>query len=351
MKRILGVFLVASFVAVTLSGCTLAFRKTPPADGGIYRSENSGETWDAKNFVGVQNNRAVTIGGLDLSELVFDPRDPLKAYFVSRGGGVWRTSDGMEHWERTTLAAGTYSGLSIDFQNTDIMYASQGTTLVKTVDGMKTWSTIYIETRPKEALTSVLVDHTDPSHVYLATTTSVLKSDDYGTTWRTLSWTGSKAAKLYMSRLDNRVIYLYALNFGFYKTTDSGETWIDISAPLDAYPKARTINSVDFSPFSERITIATGYGILTTVDSGVTWTPIETLIPFGSVSIRAGIINPVNPNEIIFAVNNVLHKTVDGGQTWKTIKTIPTSRPIASLYFAPYDRSILFSGTQLIAQK
>lgn len=329
-----------------LSGCGLGNRG-PAADGGFFVSYNSAETWEAKNLISQSEAGTVTISTLDSADIVFDPQDPLIMYFISRSNGIYKTIDGGEIWSPTTLSAGSYSALTIDPNNSDIIYAAQGVTVLKSVDGMDTWATIYVETRTRQTITSLIVDSFDPSIIYASTQNFVIKSEDFGTTWRSLDWIGNFATKMYMSKKDTRTIYLYSLNYGFFKTTDGGKTWSDLSAGLVGYIGSNRINWIDFHPQTERLTIATYYGILTSTDGGETWIPIETLIPYGSLPIQAVVISTSNSNEIFFTVSNVLHKTVDGGKTWKTIKTIPTTRTVSSLYMSRSEPSTLFAGTLL----
>ncbi len=338
-------FVMLIVSAILLTGCTLSLKKASPPDGGVFISLNSGETWSAKTFIGQQNKTIITIGPLDASFLVFDPKNAQKIYFVSRTNGVYRTLDRGEKWEATPLRSSTYLALVVDPSNTDVLYAAQGTTISKSIDGMKTWTTIYVESQPHETITALAIDSFNPSKIYATTQSSVLKSEDAGVTWRTLNWKGTQAAQLLISAKDSRTLYLYATNYGFYRTTDGGETWQDLSAALNAFTGSKSVLWIDFHSDTEFMALGTPYGILTSSDGAATWQPISTLFPFGSVPIRVVAVNPTNRKEIFFAVGNILHKTVDGGVTWKTIKTVPTSRTIGSLYISAFSQDVLFAGT------
>ncbi|MFC1687739.1 WD40/YVTN/BNR-like repeat-containing protein, partial [Patescibacteria group bacterium] len=236
------IFITSILSLVVLSGCGLG-SSGPAADGGFFVSYNSAETWEAKNLVSQTEAGAVTISTLDSAEIIFDPQDPLIMYFISRNNGIYRSIDGGEKWSLTTLSNGSYSALAVDPVNSDIIYAAQGVTILKSVDGMGTWATIYVETRPKQTLTSLTVDSFDPSIIYASTQSFVIKSEDFGTTWRSLDWTGTFATKLFMSKQDTRTLYLHSLNYGLYKTVDGGETWTDLSEGLLDYRGSNIISA------------------------------------------------------------------------------------------------------------
>lgn len=330
-----------------LGACTLSIGGSSKSDGGVFISYTSGETWQAKVFVGQQEKRVVTIGGYDASFLAFDPKDTQTIYFVSRSNGIFRTTDGGERWESTTLNTGGYAALAIDPDNTSIMYAAQGGTVLKTVDGMKTWSTIYLETRPKQSVNGLAINPEQPNIIYATTQNSILKSEDFGTTWRQLSWEATQPTqRILISKRDPHTLYVYVKDYGFYKTTNDGETWVDISEGLQPFSGGKNALWIDFHPLTDRLTLGTNYGILSSTDGGITWTAVENIIRERELPIKTVVVNPANTREIYFTVRNVLYKTVDGGATWKTLDTIPTTRTIASLYVSPHDPASLLAGTE-----
>ncbi|HCM67773.1 MAG: hypothetical protein A2898_04245 [Candidatus Kerfeldbacteria bacterium RIFCSPLOWO2_01_FULL_48_11] len=338
--------IVTTAVVLLVSACTLG-QRTPAPNGGVFVSYNAGETWEAKTLVQVTEKGAVTIGPYDMGSLIFHPTDPQIMYFITTQNGVYRTVTGGDQWELTTLSTGAITSLALDPLNPGIVYAAQGGTILKSVDSMATWSTIYVEARPLQTIMSIAIDPSDPSKIYAATQQFIIKSQDFGTTWSFLEWKGTQARKLWISSKNPNILYVLASNYGFYKSSDGGNSWQDLSSGLALFQRSQSISWVDFNPQTERFTIATGYGILTSTDGATSWQQIDTLIPSATIQIQAVVINPDNDREIIFSINNVIHKTVDGGKTWKTLATVPTSRFISHMYHSPHDSSILYVGTRL----
>lgn len=339
-KLFFGLSLI--FITLLLSACSLVGQPQASTDGGVFKSLDSGETWTQKVLISQSTN---TIASVNTSLLIFDPQDKNKLYLSTKGSGIFKTEDGGDNWQPTTLNKGEYVSLANDPRNTDVIYVASGNTIQKSIDGMKTWQTIYVETRPDQSLTSVVVDLSDPSKIYATTNTGILKSFDYGNTWQVLKWVGNNVNKLYMSEKDTRTIYLVTTNAGIFKTTDGGENWQDISQGLQKYPNATNIKWFYFDPKTELIYLGTDYAPIKSEDGGQTWTPLETLIPFGSLTIQTVAVNPKNNREIFFTVSNIIYKSVDGGQTWKTLRTVNTGRVINYFLINPDSPNIIYLGT------
>lgn len=344
LKKSSFVFLLL-LVAGLLSACSLTGQTQNTTDGGVFKSVDSGETWAQKVLISQTSKGSSTIASVSTSLLVFDPKDKNKLYLSTKGNGIFKTENGGDNWQQTTLNSGEYVSMAIDPHNTDVIYVARGNTIQKSIDGMKTWQTIYVETRPGQSLTSVVVDLADPSKVYATTNTGIIKSFDYGNTWQVLKWVGSNVNKLYMSEKNTSTIYLVTTNAGIFKTTDAGENWQDISQGLKQYPGGTNIKWFYFDPKTELIYLGTDYAPIKSVDGGKTWTPLATLIPFGSLPIQTVAVNPDNNQEIFFTVSNIIYKSVDGGQTWKTLRTVNTSQIIDYFLINPESPNIIYIGT------
>ena len=72
---------------------------------------------------------------------------------------------------------------------------------------------------------------------------------------------------------------------------------------------------------------------------------VPTLFDFKKVPISTVVQNPTNTREIMFSASNKLHKTDDGGKTWRVFKTVPTSRSINYLIADPYHQNTVYLGT------
>ena len=130
-----------------------------PTLGGIYRSDDAGETWRL-------TNSEVRVWGRasDFAEVKVDPRNPDVMY--SSNTSTYRSTDGGKTFTAIKGAPGgdDYHRIWINPDNPDIMlFASdQGATI--TVNGGKTWSSWY--NQPTAQFYHVITDNRIPYWVY-----------------------------------------------------------------------------------------------------------------------------------------------------------------------------------------
>src|SRR3989338_1137292 len=92
---------VGVLVLLTLTGQACAITGGQPADGGIYRSNDSGQTWSRKVLIGKVKNKTVTIASVNTGIIVFHPTDRSTIYLGTRGNGLYRTEDSGGRWQIT----------------------------------------------------------------------------------------------------------------------------------------------------------------------------------------------------------------------------------------------------------
>jgi len=339
MKKITIIIFVA-VLGISLTACSVK-SKNSSTDGGVYKSNNFGETWTQKVFMKKTSKGTQTINDINTQYMLFDPVNENTIYLMSQSNGLFKTINQSDQWTRTGLTSSTKSLLSIDTLNNDVLYIVQGKNIIKSVDGGVKWSTIYTESRPGQTLNSVVVDPFKSNIVYAASTTSLIKSLDYGITWELLEWTGSKILKMYRSEKRPNVFYIYDAT-GILISFDGTKTWKNITKE---YNKKLSIISLSFDPKSEVFLLGTKTGIVRSFDGGTTWETVPTLFDFKKVPISTVVQNPANLREIMFSASNKLHKTDDAGKTWRVFKTVPTSRTINYLIADPYHKNIVYLGT------
>jgi photosystem II stability/assembly factor-like uncharacterized protein len=130
-----------------------------PTLGGIYRSDDAGESWR-------RTNSEVRVWGRasDFAEVKADPRNPDVVY--SANTSTYRSSDGGTTFTAIKGAPGgdDYHRIWINPENPDIILiaSDQGATI--TVNGGKTWSSWY--NQPSAQFYHVITDNRIPYWVY-----------------------------------------------------------------------------------------------------------------------------------------------------------------------------------------
>lgn len=335
-------FLTALFSALLLlGGCSIRLTNSSVVDGGIFRSDDAGSTWQQKVLVSKEKKRTVTISGVDVSGIYPSPHNDQELTITTAANGVYRTTDNGEHWAASSLPSGAYASFTYDPKNTAIQYAATGVTIRKSSDGGSTWATVYTDARG-QAVTALVVDWYDDARVFAATSTgTILKSLDYGSSWSVQRQTGDTIRSFLASGKDSRILYAVTANTGLLKTVNSGDEWVPVQG-LSNYSGANKINGA--TEVGDSMYLATDYGLLVGSNGGSSWKPITTLVPFGTLPLQSVAVDPNNTNVIYFAVRNLIHVTEDGGAQWRTIDTVPTKRRINNLMIHPSQSSTLFVG-------
>ncbi len=137
--------------------------------GTISKSTDGGATW-----------KSVKSGGsAEIPKIVIDPRSPMVAYAAAYAGavsatGVWKTTDGGETWNLTSLRNISMWSMDIDVNHPDTIYSGTfseyGAAVYRTTDAGATWSQYGRGFVPYNSLWNMKVDRQDGSHLYMAAT-------------------------------------------------------------------------------------------------------------------------------------------------------------------------------------
>ena len=280
-------------------------------------------------------------------------------YIGSAGGGVWRSHDGGETWdavfEKEKVAA--IGAVVIDPTNNDIVWAgtgeanprndvSYGDGIYKTTDGGKTWKDMGLQ--GTRHISRILVDPKNHDHVIVGALGDVFGPSqdrgvyvtwDGGKTWSKTLFVSdqSGASDLAMNDSDPNVIYAGIWHFkrepwtftsggtddGLYKSTDGGRTWNKLTG--HGLPTGMTgrigLAVAPSDPNRVYALIESKEGILwRSDDGGKNWTMTsnDTLVdqrPFYFTHIA---VDPKNANKV-YAVSEMVAVSTDGGKKFKEI--------------------------------
>lgn len=353
MRRLLIIIVI--LIAIPLLGAScINVKSSKTTDGGVFKSDDSGENWTQKVFIRQEKKNTVSINNESITSFTFDPENKDIIYLGTRDNGIYRTEDGGEVW-KLFKGGGEYSGISIDPETPQMIYLSTGATIYKTPDQGENWDNIYIDPNGKK-IVSVLVDSYDSSRILALTGKGdLLVSTDWGDTWKVLYRLEQDTEKLFINPKDTRVMYATTSKKGILKSTDGGQTWNDILTAFEGTPEKAQVYTLKMFYFTEEdpdiLYIVTKRGIYRSRDAGFNWENINTLQPAASVDISAFTVNPENHNEIWFAIGKIIHWTTNNGANWKTIETFPSTRTINYLVVHPDNPKLLWAGTYIAPKK
>ena len=263
---------------------------------GVYKSTDAGKTWRHMGLGDAQQIGAVII----------DPRDPNRVFVAVLGHpygpnaerGVYRSTDGGEHWDRVLYKDENTGAeaLAFDPSNPQIVYADlwasrqgpwengswqgEGSGLFKSTDGGTNWTQLTGGLPGiKDGLGRIgfSVAPSDPNRLYAMVEASpksggVYRTDDAGQTWQRVNneqriWgRGSDFAEVKVDPKNRDIIYV--ANTSTYRSTDAGQNFV----AWKGAPGGDDYHTVWISPdSSDTVLIASDQGAVITVNGGRTW--------------------------------------------------------------------------------
>jgi len=295
---------------------------TLSANNGLYKSADGGSTW-----------RQVTAGlpgaaeGLGRIGLAVAPSAPARMYAVvgaAKGGGVYRSDDGGEHWrlanadERLWGRDGDFNEVKVDPLNPDVLYVAN-IVAWKSTDAGATFTELR-GAPGGDDYHRFWIDPRDPKIILLAGDQGAVVTVNGGETWS--SWYNQPTAQFYHVATDRR--YPYWVYGG---QQESGSAGI-VSRGNDGQITFREWHPVGVeeygyvAPDPLHPNVVYG-GRVTRFD----WTTGE-VQDVSPEPVRIGtyrwvrtmplLFSPVDPRILYFGAN-VLFRTTTGGRSWETL--------------------------------
>lgn len=326
------------------AGC-VSFRSSVATEGGVFRSINSAEDWEARQFIRQEKKKQITIGDANVIALAFDPQEPARMVIGTNEDGMFQTENAGESWAPLSLQNGSFSEIDVHPKQSQTLIASNSNMILRSEDSGQTWSTIYTETT-QTPIVDVKFDALTPSRLFALTQNGAfLVSTDNGINWEVVSRVNVNVVEMVLHPRDSGIIFIQSEKDGILKTTDQGLVWSNVSKEqLKSYSGANVINDLELLPSRPNtLYLATAYGLFGTTDGGFQWTPVKTLLP-PKTAVHRVAVDRRNPSTFYFTVGRIIHKTTDGGETWKVIENFPSSRVINVFEPHPASSDILFAG-------
>jgi len=328
-----------------IPGCSMS------TDGGVFKSEDGGDTWKQKVII----DEKTTIAGLNIRDIEISKDNSQIIYIGTSGAGMYKTENGGDSWQKIVdqdhnLASNaTIYDITQDPQRSDILYVAsfqgkQGK-VPKSSNQGESWGVIYRQAKQDVSVTQVKVNPKNPESVYITTSNGgILESTDYGTTWRPLKWFDKKVTELVIDQYDPKTLYVILGSQSIMKSGDGGVMWQELTLDKKEY-NVKTIYEILLDPSRKSVIYFTSnYGLFRSTDRGDSWSYISTPVAPDSVSIMSLVIDPRNSNTIYFGADSIIYKSEDFGKNWKTTE-IPTKRGIKILVMDPENSNIIYAGT------
>ncbi|MFS4455192.1 WD40/YVTN/BNR-like repeat-containing protein [Maribacter sp. 2304DJ31-5] len=288
------------------------------------------------------------------------PGKPNLFYFGATGGGVWKTLDGGRTWSNISdgYFGGSIGAVEVAKSDPNVIYVgggektlrgnvSSGYGVWKTEDAGKTWIEAGLKT--SRHIPRLRVHPTDYNTVYAAVLGNiykptkergVYKSTDGGENWKQVLYVNDQAGAVDLAFDPNnpRILYAstwrakrtpYSLSSGgvgsaLWKSTDSGETWTEISKN-EGFPKDTLgIIGVAVSPKnSERVWAIVENkekgGLYRSDDGGKKWIQVNSERKLRQRAwYYTRVYADTEDEDVVYVLNVRYHRSTDGGKTFNT---------------------------------
>jgi photosystem II stability/assembly factor-like uncharacterized protein len=293
------------------------------AGSGLYKSTDGGSTWHqlTKGLPTVEQG----LGRIGIGVSQSDPRTIYATVDAQpQAGGIFRSDDAGETWARTTNErrvwgrGSDFAEIKVDPKNKEIVYAAAIETY-KSVDGGKTW-TGWKGAPGGDDYHTIWINPDNPQTILLASDQGAVVTVNGGETWS--SWYNQPTAQFYHVITDNQFPY-----WVYGGQQESGSVGIASRGDNGAisFRDWRTVGVEEYGyvapdPLDPNIIYG---GKITRFDKRTG--QVQSIAP---EAVRSGkyrflrtapvIFSPVDPRALYYA-GNVLFKTTTGGMSWEVI--------------------------------
>lgn len=359
--------LVIAFTAVmlTISACSISTSSTggnAATDSSLFLSIDAGNTWRTVASVPTTSGRIQSISDVNVKAMSMDPEDSLAVYLATYDRGLYYTYNVTKGWVAvSSLPTATVNDVKVDPKNKCIIYTAIANRLYRSSDCARTWTQIYYDNNTAVTVNAIAIDHYNTSNIYIGTSRGeIIKTIDSGLAWRTIQRSDEGIARLLISPLDSRLIFVATVKNKIYSFTSNTDTvaadssnieqnfvvddWTDLNVVLKDFDLGASFKDVVISAKDGLIFLATEKLILRSPDNGITWENLKLLQPDKEAVINAIAVNPQDSNNIYYVTNTTFFKSTDGGATWNT-KALPTARAGRTLLIDFNNPNNIYLGT------
>lgn len=287
---------------------------------------------------------------------------PLEAYFGAVGGGLWKTTDGGDHWHPVTdhqITSASVGAVAVSETNPDLVFIGTGETCIRgnilpgdgvyrSRDGGATWE--HVGFRESHGISKIRIHPTNPDIIYVASfgkysapseERGVFRSTDGGDTWQRILFRDDEtgAIDLVIDRNDPDVLYAslwqafrkeYTMSSGgpgsgMFKSTDGGDSWTELTR-AEGMPQEGVVGRIGLAVSgadSDRVYALFEHddgGLFRSDDGGVTWSLVNAE---RAIRQRAFYYTHVfadhHDPDVVYIQNTSFFRSTDGGETTEVI--------------------------------
>jgi photosystem II stability/assembly factor-like uncharacterized protein len=313
--------------------------------GGFFKSADGGRSFRESSELKNEALHSLTQAESDPSVLV-----------AGTFNGIFRSNDSGETWQQLptqeTPGLKHVESLAIDPRSANIIYAGTWYLPYKSTDGGQSWKSIKNGIIDDSDIFAIDIDPRDPNHVIMSACSGIYETKNGGDSWRKVQGIPSQSRRtraiLQHPSVPNLVFA--GTTEGFWRSERGG----DADSWMVTTSRQLEINSITVHPSRpETIYIGTNnYGVMISLDGGKSFLPTNS----GYSGRFANSIVPdrEDPSRIYAATINTttgggfLFVSTDNGESWRpSMRSMPSRLITYSILQDGQDANIIYLGTNL----
>ncbi|MDE3156944.1 MAG: glycosyl hydrolase [Acidobacteriota bacterium] len=354
-------------IGVSAAGGDRVYAIVEAEDGGLYRSDDGGDSWTLVNGDQQFRQRAWYF-----TRVYADPTDPDTVYTVSTG--FYRSTDGGETFQRVNVPHGDNHGCWIDPSDGQRLIVGNDGGATISVNGGKTWSSLY--NQPTAQFYHVATDNRFPYYVYGAqqdnSTVAIASRSDFNAIGRR-DWYqvgGGESGYVLPDPTDPDIVYAGAY-FGILTRYDRHTGQVRDISPWpedpDGWPASVAKHRftwtapLAFSPQDPHVLYTASQVLFRSTDGGGSWTAISPDLSRNDKSKQQSSGGPITKDnasaeyyDLIYSIapspvrkgeiwigtdDGLVQLTEDEGKTWQNVTPpgMPAWAKVALIEASPFD--------------
>ncbi len=337
---------------------------------GVMKSDNKGDFWREVGFTnGLTGTKAniVAVAPSNSSIVYASLEDS------STGGGASRSDDRGLHWRALSQGMTGYfvETLAVDPTNPNTLYLATENLvgsmlpvgLEKSTDGGNTFTNLLTA-----QVQSITISQSNPNTIYVGTFNGVMRSDNGGATWRSVTPAQGQGQPFNRVVIDPQnpnaaIAHAGTVNLAgrtcgpLFRTTDGGSTWNFISGSMPVFGQTPCsaggwgLTDVVQAPTATSTLYAIGnYANDTGVmfrsdDSSVTW---RTLPGRMDADPQVVVVDPTDANTVyVGTFGDGVFRSTDGGATMTHLTTGFLGGGIYAIAVSPSNSNVIYASRSI----
>ena len=323
--------------------------------GGVWKTTNAGQDWHniSDGFFDVASIGAVRVAPSDPNVIYVGTGSACLRGNTSTGRGVYRSTDSGKTWDFMGLRdAGQIGRIAIHPKNEDVAYVAalghpfgpnETRGVFRTTDGGDSWEHV-LSISDSTGVVDIAMDPSNPRVLYAGswnglrkpwtmvsgtTEGGIYKSTDGGDSWDKLGGglpegvVGKTAVTVSPANPDRvwALVEAHEPHGGLYRSDDGGDSWTQINTNREHQQRAWYYTHLYADPQDENTVYSLNVRFMKSVDGGKSFEAYG--VPHGDVHDLW--LNPDNPDLMVVGNDGGAQVSLDGAETWSTYMNQPTA--------------------------